>query len=635
MKNQVSEREVDVISCYLGISFAVFALLGLIISALLLSISNDPKNTFILGLSKSRLLLFLINMIIIGLLTYLSIRFLRREATTKKWFIRFKRPTFWVIVIVTTFLGSIFFFLVSIISIKTITPLMAYDLFQFLRKINFLAYEAFLERLIPNFLWFLLIFLWTLISSIFGYWYAHFSQLNVTNKIDSSPRAPSNIRFWYIFLVVLFLFAEIRSLISFPNPIWGGDTDDYLYGAIKPLLDLKFYAWTRPWTTGLLYKILGANLEIIDYVGRDGIIRNNWNANAALLAQTMLHAISWIALALTSKSMIRSYHFRPVIVGIILAIGLSPAVVNWNHALLSESLSISLMVLLLAIWFWIQKGWNWHKAFILVGITVLWTFTRDSNALLVLALAVILVSIGLIIKHQRLYLFFSLFFVLLYFLSSYLSEIPNRWAVPLGNVIFQRVLPDQNALDFFMASGMPVDSAILDMEGRWICENSCAFFEEEKNEAFRVWLYENGRITYIRYLVSNYNNSLIAPLENLDILTEYSLMLPNSLVYKAPIPQWLSSTLFINGAVAFWVTLSLVFITLAFSELRTYPAVLVICAFFLLGYPHAFLSYHGDAMEVGRHSIQFSIQLRLCFWILALIFIDFFILSRGSKLRLI
>jgi hypothetical protein len=64
---------------------------------------------------------------------------------------------------------------------------------------------------------------------------------------------------------------------------------------------------------------------------------------------------------------------------------------------------------------------------------------------------------------------------------------------------------------------------------------------------------------------------------------------------------------------------------------RTHPGWLAPLALLLLLYPMMFLVWHGDAMEVGRHSVLNGVQFRLALWMLALFVIDGWITWQSSR----
>jgi hypothetical protein len=66
----------------------------------------------------------------------------------------------------------------------------------------------------------------------------------------------------------------------------------------------------------------------------------------------------------------------------------------WDVAMLSDSISLSLMALFIASWLWLLEDWRWLKVALMLAVAFLWTFSRDTNAWVVLMLAALLLIIG-------------------------------------------------------------------------------------------------------------------------------------------------------------------------------------------------------------------------------------------------
>lgn len=116
------------------------------------------------------------------------------------------------------------------------------------------------------------------------------------------------------------------------------------------------------------------------------------NDQARAVAQWAVGTVAWALLAWALWSGLRTLVARVLAVAAVLGVALLPQVANWDFAILSESLSISLGVLTLALMLlWGRTGSVWYLA----GATaaaVWWTFTRTDVRVfvvfLILALAV-------------------------------------------------------------------------------------------------------------------------------------------------------------------------------------------------------------------------------------------------------
>jgi hypothetical protein len=52
---------------------------------------------------------------------------------------------------------------------------------------------------------------------------------------------------------------------------------------------------------------------------------------------------------------------RPVAFGLVLALSLDRHIAGWDVVMLTESLSLSLLALFLAVWLWLLRNWSWWK----------------------------------------------------------------------------------------------------------------------------------------------------------------------------------------------------------------------------------------------------------------------------------
>lgn len=117
------------------------------------------------------------------------------------------------------------------------------------------------------------------------------------------------------------------------------------------------------------------------------------NDQARAVAQWTVGTVAWGLLACALWACLRTLVARAVAVAAVLVVALLPQVANWDFAILSESLSISLGVLTLALLLlWARTNVVWY----LVGATavaVWWTFTRTDIRVfvifLILTLAVV------------------------------------------------------------------------------------------------------------------------------------------------------------------------------------------------------------------------------------------------------
>nr|WP_173077142.1 hypothetical protein [Phytohabitans rumicis] len=118
------------------------------------------------------------------------------------------------------------------------------------------------------------------------------------------------------------------------------------------------------------------------------------NDQARAIAQWTVGTVAWALLAWALWTWLRTLAARCVAVTGVLLLGLLPQVANWDFAILSESLSISLAVVTLAL---LLRWGRTRSVWFLAGATataVWWTFTRPDIRVLTVFLIVALVVVG-------------------------------------------------------------------------------------------------------------------------------------------------------------------------------------------------------------------------------------------------
>jgi hypothetical protein len=261
------------------------------------------------------------------------------------------------------------------------------------------------------------------------------------------------------------------------------DTPSYLRISQEAFLSKDFWANARPPIFPLLLKVYDAD-----------VIR-------VAAFQTAFSIFAWGTLALVIAYSFKGI-LRPLAFALILALSLDSHIAGWDLVLLTESLSISLLVLFLAAWLWLLRGWSWGKVAVLSLVALPWAFTRDTNGWILLMIAGLLLLGVLFFKARRTYLALALVFAAIFALSNLSADIGQRWVFPFQNVLAQRILTDQKALAYFEDCGMPVTPELLDLAGGYANSGERAFYTEPALGSYRVWLHANGKSCYMRWLFS-------------------------------------------------------------------------------------------------------------------------------------
>jgi len=385
------------------------------------------------------------------------------------------------------------------------------------------------------------------------------------------------------------------------------DTAAYLRIAGGALSAPEFWINTRPFLFPLVLKGFKGDLA------------------AVASFQTGFSILSWGLLALAVAYSMKSALLRPFAFSLLLAFSLDRHIAGWDVVMLTESLALSLLALLLAAWFWLLMGWRWWKAVLLALVAFLWTFTRDTNAWILLMVAGLLVVAVFALGAKKRMLSLALAFVILFFLSDHTATRGERWVFPFQNVLAERILSDENALSFFSDCGMPVTPELLQLVDGHAGSAERAFYTNPALEPYRAWLHTRGKPCYLRWLAAHPLQSMRQPLADFEALVAFERaenFFPQP--YQPLLPWRLERFLYPGQALPWlWGLTSFAAVAaLARSAWKMNPAWSVFIGLCLLVYPHLFIVWHGDTSGMDRHALSLGVQFLLGLWLLALLLLD-------------
>jgi hypothetical protein len=392
------------------------------------------------------------------------------------------------------------------------------------------------------------------------------------------------------------------------------DTEAYELVANQPLFSLDFFAGARSWTVPLLWKVLP-------------------DADSERAAgQFILSCASWPVLAWAVARCLRSTIFRYVAFSLVLLFSLTLAIVRWDLVILSESVSISLTVLVLAAWLELVRAPRRGIVVALLGLTLLWVFARDSNGIIALV-TVPLIALWAIRPPAALgrawvgVLAAGTFAIFLAgFLATTTEEAQlRRNERPILHVIGRRVLADPEQTQWWRDHGMPAPPPRVIRERRslaGIAEGGLP--SDPQTEKFLEWAREHGRNTLARYLLAH-------PIQTVkQTIGKRQRLLAGVTVGYRPrdarniLPEPIDELVYPRDAqdVYFWmivVGLGAGVVALTLGARRTWwvPAIA-----FAVQAPHAIVVYHGDTLEIPRHAMLIAITTRLSLLLLAILALD-------------
>ncbi|CAN5511003.1 hypothetical protein BH10ACT1_BH10ACT1_28170 [soil metagenome] len=357
--------------------------------------------------------------------------------------------------------------------------------------------------------------------------------------------------------------------------------------------------WRRPWATPYLYSLVPGD------------------PNRIVVAQALIGALCWVVLALAAAAWFRAPGVRLTTAVTLVALGCTTSITNWDAAKLSESLALSLTVLVVAAWLNLVRRPTIVTASLLLVATLPWLFVRQS--LLPTAWMVALVAVAAAICAWRrdgagpVFGGVAVGLVLLAGLASF-SYGRNQEVVRenLTVIVANRIAPDPTRLEWFVDHGMPTPRS-----GQY------DYVSLKASPSFVRWVADEGRGTYVRYLVTHPWYALTEPLDDMvgvrrsygDEPEAHTTMLSPADAYGAsrPVePELLEQLLFEPGGTGTVTTA--IGATAAWTVVRRRlwaPGWTVATVLVAVSFASLLAGWHGATPELGRLAIVGAVGLHV------------------------
>jgi hypothetical protein len=362
--------------------------------------------------------------------------------------------------------------------------------------------------------------------------------------------------------------------------------------------------WRRPWAVPFLYGLIPGN------------------ARGTIVGQALLGALCWAALALSAAAWFRLRTAQVAVAVVLIGLGSTTTVTNWDAAKLSESLGLSLTVLVIAAWLNFLRRTDPVTAALVALATLPWLFVRQS---LVPTgwLVVVLAAIGATVAWRRrgpggartvrllagLCLLLALETAVASATYAHNQEIVHE---NLLVIVANRVATDPGRLAWFTDHGMPVPPS-----------GNLGPDSLRSDPAFSDWVAHEGRSTYARYLLTHPWYTATAPLDDFAGVRRSSadeaapsvamLAPPDSYATSRPVlPGVAEDLLFGPGDTGMVILLLVVVLGWTAARFRrrstrwTVPLSLIFLAFATL-----YTGWHGATPELGRLALVGAIVLRI------------------------
>jgi hypothetical protein len=417
---------------------------------------------------------------------------------------------------------------------------------------------------------------------------------------------------YLLIFFLAYLGLRVASMSAIEEPFVTFDSRIYLRLAGLPLWAPRFWAGERPWTTPLAFKLVGLDLRWI------------------LWFHVALSVACWTALAATLARHLQAPPLRLAAWGIVLLFSMASDILIWDGNIMSESVSLSLSALLVALWLRLIERWRWPTAMLLMLTVLLWAFTRDPNAWLLLMAAGLCALAGAVRRSARRHLVIAGFLAVCFVASLTGSNLASRWLVPFLNIVGHRILPHPERVAAFEQFGMPATQALMRRTGKSAWSDGWAFFNDPGLLSFWAWVNERGRSSYVQYLVTHPVATLVDPLRDLDgvISPDFHRWPPRGF---SPVLFGLADALYVRRGALLWVLAGAALGVAALVTMRRRWDVRLLVPVALVGlvYPYWVFVWQADPTSIDRHSLPIGVQLRLGVWMLALVLADMAWSGRG------
>jgi hypothetical protein len=429
------------------------------------------------------------------------------------------------------------------------------------------------------------------------------------------------------------LFAAARlSWTAQRAPVLTGDGHVWSKVARQPLWSKAFWFGHRPATLPLLYKLIG-----------EGDERLVW-------AQTLIGILAWATLAVVVAEVAEGW-LSLATFALVLVLGSTTLVRFWDVVIRSEALGLSFFILCFAATLRScrrlppreRRGSRWAWPALALASGALTAFARETNAYLLPLLGLLGLAgswatrtAGELSQPTRRHYHAAPLALALSLTATCVAcqantRISGRYAFPLVNVIFKRVLPDRKKLAYFRdVLAMPVSDALLARRSRWASADHGAAFHAPELEDFRNWLYERGYSGYERYLLTHATLTVTEAARSFPAYARSDvghrrrgsdeLEGVDDVLVRGPARD------FPGALLAFLFGVGVLGACVQSSRTR----VLAVTTLFLAvaTATQAYVCYHGDAMEVVRHGTMVGILLRL-----GALFALFTVLAAGRSMH--
>ena len=392
------------------------------------------------------------------------------------------------------------------------------------------------------------------------------------------------------------------------TPLIWTDTATYQAVAGHPLLSTGFFAGQRPPLVPFVLKLAPS-------------------PTAFTAVQSVVAAVAWVVLALAIGRLVAAGWRRLVLQGVVLAFATSTPVTLWNRSVLSESLSLSLLALLVAAVVTTARRVTWPRVTATVVAAVAFAATRDAQIFTVALLGVGAVVVAAVAARRRRPwarrgAVLAAGLVAGAAVMSFTVAHTGRSDQNVYDVLVVRIFPFPDRVAWFAHHGMPEAPAIDALAAATPAPAAPAakvvgFDPDDRTYArLETWIDDHGDATLFLWLLTHPAYALGEPLRRPE--EAYNYAHGDLLFYAAAGRAAAPATPVLWPAWWWLVPLSVLALAAAYETgaWREAPWQ-VVAALAAVGVVSMLAAWQGDGQEVARHTIEGFAEVRLCVLILA------------------
>jgi len=432
----------------------------------------------------------------------------------------------------------------------------------------------------------------------------------------------------YIFNSITFIgfvcFVILLVYVPIIDPIWESFSDphDYRGQSEIDLFSKEFFItppWkgyaVRPFTIPLLFKLASSNFVRM------------------FMFQKVIYCCCVFAFILSLLKFLQNSYLKLIAAFVLLFFFTWWSIVGWSQNILSESISFSFFLLWMAMLFSYYRNKRIAKLVVLILITILFSFTRDTWPYLIMLFFAILLLFEIATKasKQKWGVILLGFSMTLFVFQSHTVSVGERTVFPVFNNLAGRIAQSNEYLNWFGQRGMPqgeqlqadFKNVVIDSpEGKTIIYKR--YYDSTYTKLFN-WIRLNGKSTYQKFLLTHFQYTSLndQSLAQLQRIFAYN----TNVYYRKPYKFFHNAN---NVFPLFNVYVALVLVlTCIYFWFKKREFYLLIPSFFsLLLFINVYLSYNADTMEVERHLYLTTIGIEL-FSLISLLFIANYALNQG------